>query len=120
MEGVFMGFAPVFEKERRKEPRFSGESDDPETDSIDWVRVAACGSLIVGGVMLLSGQRRAGLVVAASGTALALLDQEETLKRWWQALPEYVERAQQMIDQVQEVVDDVTEKGESLRRALGR
>ncbi len=115
-----MGFAPSLDRERRQEPRYSGETYYPEPDSIDWVRVAACGSLIVGGVLLLSGQRRAGLVVAASGTALALLDQEEMLRKWWQALPEYIDKAQWMIEQVQEVVDEVSEKGESLRRVLAR
>jgi hypothetical protein len=113
-----MGFAPVLETERRKEPRYSDGLYHPKTDSIDWVRIAACGSLIAGGIMLLSGQRRAGLVVAASGTALALLDHEETLRAWWQVLPGYVDKAQMMIEQVQEVVDNVTEKGESLRRVL--
>jgi hypothetical protein len=48
------------------------------------------------------------------------MDHEETLKRWWEALPGYVERAHSMFEQVREVVEDVTEKGESLRRVLSR
>ena len=91
-----------------------------QNDSFDWVKVAACGSLITGGLLLLSGQKRAGLVMAASGTALALLDHEDTLRRWWEAMPEYVDRAQYMLEQVQDVVDDIAEKGESLRRVLTR
>src|ERR1700758_5533539 len=92
----------------------------PESESFDWVKFAACGSLITGGLLLLSGQKRAGLVMAASGTALALLDHEETLRTWWGAMPEYVDRAQYMLEQVQDVVEDITEKGESLRRVLSR
>ena len=92
----------------------------PKTDSFDWVKFAACGSLITGGLLLLSGQKRAGLVMAASGTALALLDHEETLRNWWDAMPEYVDRAQYMLEQVQDVVEDITEKGESIRRVLSR
>jgi hypothetical protein len=92
----------------------------PKRESVDWVKVAACGSLVAGGLMLLNGQKRAGLVLAASGTALAMLEHEETLRRWWESLPAYVDRAQCMFEQVREVVDDVTEKGESLRRVLSR
>jgi len=92
----------------------------PPAASVDWVKVAACGSLITGGLLLLSGQKRAGLVMAASGTALAMLDHEETLRRWWNALPAYVDRAQYMVEQVREVVDDITEKGEAMRRMLAR
>lgn len=92
----------------------------PRTANVDWVKIAACGSLISGGLLLLSGQKRAGLVMAASGTALAMLDHEETIRRWWEALPGYVDRAQYMVEQVREVVDEITEKGEQMRRVLAR
>lgn len=115
-----MGFAPAIENERRREPRYSYNPGTPQAEPVDWLRIAACGSLIVGGCLLLAGKKRAGVVIATSGTALALLDHEDTLRRLWEALPEYVDRAQSMIEQVQEVMDDINEKGESLRRALAR
>jgi len=93
---------------------------EPRNESNDWVKVAACGSLVAGGLLLLTGQKRAGLVLAASGTALALMEHEETLKRWWEALPGYVDRAQSMFEQVRDVMEDVAEKGESIRRVLSR
>lgn len=92
----------------------------PRTASVDWVKIATCGSLVSGALLLLSGQKRAGLVMAASGTVLAMLDHEETIRLWWDALPGYVERAQFMVEQVREVVDDITEKGEAMRRVLSR
>ena len=92
----------------------------PKTEQFDWVKLAACGSLLTGGLLLLSGQKRGGLVMAAARTALALMDHEDTLRKWWDAMPEYVDRAQTMLEQVQGVVEDVTEKGESLRRMLRR
>ena len=92
----------------------------PRTSNVNWVEIAACGSLIAGGLLLISGQKRAGLVMAASGTALAMLEHEDTLRSWWEALPGYVDRAQQVFEQVQDVVDDLAEKGESLRRVLSR
>jgi hypothetical protein len=92
----------------------------PRTADVDWVNVAACASLIAGGLLLLSGRKRAGLVMTASGAALAILEHEEALRDWWDALPGYVERAQYMFEQVQDVVEKIAEKGESLRRVLGR
>ena len=73
-----------------------------------------------GRVLLLSGQKRAGLVMAASGTALALMDHEETLRDWWDAMPGHVNRAQSMLEQVGDAVENITAKSESLRRILSR
>jgi hypothetical protein len=92
---------------------------NPQTES-DWVKFAACGSLICGGILLLTGRKRAGLIAAASGTALAMVEHEESLREWWKALPGYVGRAHSLLDQVQEAVDKVAEKGQQLRRTLGR
>jgi hypothetical protein len=102
------------------ESRSSRITEMANNEQYDWAKVAACGSLMAGGLLLLTGHKRAGLVMAASGTALALLEHEETLKRWWEALPGYVERAQTMFEQVRDVVEGVAEKGETLRRVLSR
>jgi prophage DNA circulation protein len=71
-------------------------------------------------MLLLCGERRAGMVAAASGTALALLDQQETLHTWWNALPGYIDQVQGVLSQVQDAVNEVTVKREALRRALAR
>jgi hypothetical protein len=107
----------IFPGRKHRSPRVTGMQ---ETEPFDWIKVAACGSLITGALLLLSGQKRAGAVMAASGTALALLDHETTLRNWWEAMPGYVDRAQSMLGQVQDVVEGIAEKGESLRRVLRR
>ena len=101
----------------RKSPRVT---QFPATAQVDWMRIAACGSLLTGALLLLSGQKRAGLVMAASGTALALMDHEETLRDWWDAMPGHVNRAQSMLEQVGDAVENITAKSESLRRILSR
>ena len=111
-----MGIATFPERENRT----ARVTQMPRSTNVNWVEVAACGSLIAGGLLLLSGRKRAGLVMAASGTVLAMLEHEESLRDWWDALPGYIDRAQYMFEQVQDVVDNVTEKGESLRRVLSR
>ena len=95
----------------------------PETvdsESMNWIGFAAGGSLVAAGLLLLVGERRAGMVAAASGTALALLDQQETLCTWWNALPGYIEQTEKLLTQVQDTVTDISVKREALRRVLAR
>ena len=60
------------------------------------------------------------MVAAASGTALALLDQQQTLHSWWNALPGYIDQVQDVLAKVQETVNEVAAKREDLRRVLAR
>jgi hypothetical protein len=103
-----------------KKARNTSEIVDPKDKGADWVRYAAGASLIAGGCLLLTGRRRAGMVMAASGTAMAALDQQDTLRRWWAALPSYVENAQSMVEKTQDVLQGLTEKAETVRRTLTR
>jgi len=91
-----------------------------ESEGTNWARFAAGGSLLAGGLLLLTGNRRAGLVTAAAGTALAVLDQQETVKAWWNALPGYIEQAQHALGQVEETVAEVGAQRERLHRILTR
>jgi hypothetical protein len=111
-----MGIAPV-PREKKDAPVNLAV---PQADSVDWVRIAAGGALIAGGLLLLSGQRRAAMAAAATGTALAMLDQQESLRRWWDRLPVYVDQVQDMIGQVQSTVDDLAAKRDALRQALNK
>ena len=104
----------------RSENQSTRITEMPRKESFDWVKAAASGSLIVGGLLLLTGQKRAGLVLAASGTALAMLEHEQNLRNLWNALPGYVDRAQSMFDQVRDVAEEIAEKGHTLRQAIAR
>ncbi len=107
-------------------PLSKPEDDSPtqpgtqESDSMNWIGFAAGGTLVAGGLLMLIGERRAGLVAAASGTALAMLDQPETLQTWWEALPSYIDQAQRVISRVQDTVTEVAAKREDLRRILAK
>jgi len=89
-------------------------------DVADWTRIAAAGAIVTGGLMLLAGWRRAGMVTAAAGTELTLLDQEETIRAWWSVVPGYIEDIQRVLSQVESTVDDIEAKRESLRQILSR
>jgi hypothetical protein len=78
-----------------------------QAPSNDWLRYAAGGSLIASGILLLSGKHRAGLLAAATGTALVMLDQQDTVEAWWFALPGLIDNAGRMLNQVEGVLDSV-------------
>jgi hypothetical protein len=86
--------------------------------AVNWVPIAAATALAAGGALILSGKRRAGMVTAASGTALAMLDQQETVRAWWNALPGYLAEAQAWLNRVQVALDDVSSQRERLRKIL--
>jgi len=87
---------------------------------LNWAGYAAGVSLVAGGLLLLRGKRRAGMVAAASGTALALLDQQQTLHSWWNALPGYIDQVQDVLAKVQDTVNEVAAKRQELSRVLAR
>jgi hypothetical protein len=91
-----------------------------ESEATSWIGFAASGTLVASGLLLLAGERKAGMVAAASGTALALLDQQETLHSWWNALPGYIDQVQNVLGKVQDTVNEVAVKREDLRRILAR
>jgi hypothetical protein len=89
-------------------------------ESVNWAGVFAGGSLIAGGLLLLAGYRRAGAAAAVTGTALTLLDHQETLRRWWALLPGYIDDVQQVLDQVEGTVEEAAAQGTRLRSVLNR
>jgi hypothetical protein len=91
-----------------------------DAEAMNWLGFAAGGTLVAGGLLMLIGERRAGLVAAASGTALAMLDQPETLRTWWEALPGYIDQVQHIIGRVQDTVNEVAAKREELRVILAK
>jgi len=103
---------------RTNEPEVEPAAEQEK--ELNWAGYAAGVSLVAGGLLLLSGRRRAGMVAASAGTALALLDQQETLRSWWHRLPSYIDEVQRTLSQVQNAVNDVAAKRETLHRILSR
>ncbi len=91
-----------------------------KANSRHWVGMVAAGTLAASGALLIAGKRRAGLVTAVSGVALAMLDQPEVVSKWWNALPAYLDEMQGMLGRAQCAVEDLSVQGEKLRRVLGK
>jgi hypothetical protein len=93
----------------------SRKPEAARTDSHCWLRYAAGGALVASGVLLLNGKHRAGLLAAATGTALVMLDQQDTVNAWWLALPALIDDAARMLTQVEGVIDSMDAQREKLR-----
>jgi len=88
--------------------------------SCNLVSVIAAASLAAGGALLASGKKRAGLAVAAAGTALAMVDQQEEVRRLWNALPGYMAELQEFMGRVQNALDDLSSQRERLHKIFKR
>jgi hypothetical protein len=115
-EGEKMVVVPLSKPENDVEMTPGAEKSEP----MNWIGFAAGGTLVAAGLLLLVGERRAGMVAAASGTALVMLEEKETLRSWWNAMPGYIDQVQRVLNQVQATVEDVDAKRESLRQILTR
>jgi hypothetical protein len=95
---------------------------DPNTknEAVNWARIAAAATLITGGALLLTGRRKAGLLAATTGTALALLDQQDTLSHWWALLPGYIGDIQKLLSEAEGAVEEFAAQRDKLASALGR
>jgi len=111
-----MVVVPLSKPENESTSTQEAEKSEP----MNWIGFAAGGTLVAAGLLMLVGERRAGMVAAASGTALALIEEKELLQTWWNALPGYIDQVQRVLNQVQATVDEVDAKRESLRRVLAR
>jgi len=83
-----------------------------------WTRGVAAGSLCVGAVLLLSGRRRSGLVFAAAGAAVALLENPQAVRDTWNAVPRLVRSGQDFLVRVEDFADELNRQGLRLRKVL--
>jgi hypothetical protein len=109
-------FPTEFNHDYTPEPR----SSKVKPGSVSWVCIAAACSLGAGAALLLGGRRREALLAAATGTALALLDQQDLLKSWWAVLPGYIDDVQRLLDQTQGAVEEFSAQRQKLGRVLAR
>ncbi len=92
----------------------------PKRNDLDWVGIAVGSTFLGGALLLLSGKKKAGLAVAAGAMALTLLDQQETIREWWNTLPKYLDDAQRLLDQAQATIEDLAAKRDKLRSMFNR
>jgi predicted RNA-binding Zn ribbon-like protein len=83
-------------------------------------RIMAVVALAASAGLLLTGKRKAGVAVAAIGTAFALLEDPDTVSRWWCDLPAFIGNTQQALDKAEQVVHDFADRGTQLRNLISK
>src|SRR5271163_2137252 len=81
----------------------------------NWVRTVAAGSLVTGAILLATGKRKAGLLVAAAGTIFALVEDPEGVKKVWNNIPDYLDSGHTLLGRFEKFVGELTVQGEKLR-----
>ena len=99
-------------------PANSSHGTAGTSDGNYWLRIAAGGSLVAGGLLLLGGKYRAGLLASIAGAALAMVDQQETVRVWWNELPGLIDDADRMLGQVQGVMENLDAQREKLKTLI--
>ena len=107
-------------KEARTPKVLSGNAGSQQDKPLDWTHLLVAGSLVAGGVMILGGRRRAGVAIAAAGTALALLEDQEIVVSWWRKLPNFMARAQDFLDRVEHYAEQASAQGHRIQDILRR
>jgi hypothetical protein len=91
---------------------------ESQIESPDVVKVAAGGALVAGGILLLTGQRRAGIALSVAGAALTLLSEQEVVRSWWEQLPDYVEHLEHIVGRMKNSVEEITVTRDNLRQVI--
>lgn len=91
-----------------------------EDEHLTWNRGIAAGSLLAGAVLLVTGYRRAGLAVAAAGAAVALLENPDAVRNFWNAIPDAVHAGQDFLSRAESLIDDVNRQTARVRRLVSR
>jgi len=86
----------------------------------DWVGITAGGTFLAGGLLLLSGKKKAGMAVTAGAMALTAFDQQETIKEWWHTLPKYLDDVERLLGRAQNAIEDLSAKRDKLRSMFNR
>lgn len=89
-----------------------------DINDVPWTRALAAGSLVASAALMLTGRRKSGIAVAVAGAAVALMEEPELVKKWWDSIPDYTRTAQDLLQRVEGYVGDITEQGERLRRIV--
>ncbi|WP_263357165.1 hypothetical protein [Acidicapsa ligni] len=85
-----------------------------------WTNYVAAGTIVAGGALMITGHKKAGLAIAAAGTALALLEEPAVIEGWWNRLPGYLAQAQFFLDEAERYIQEASIQGQRLKSILHR
>ncbi len=83
-----------------------------------WTRGVAAGSLLVGAILLVTGRRKSALAVAAAGAAVALLENPEAVREFWDEVPRLLRSSQDFLVRIEDFMEELNKQGVRLRKAV--
>ena len=89
-------------------------------NSVPWTRSLAAGTLLASAVLLVLGKRKSAIAVAAAGGAVALIEDPESVRRFWNDIPNYVQAGQKMLGRLEGLIEQVAEQGSQFKDVLRR
>jgi hypothetical protein len=89
-----------------------------QVEAMPWMRGVAAGSLLVGAILLVTGRRKSALAVAAAGAAVALLENPEAVRDFWEQVPRLLRSSQDFLVRIEDFMDELNKQGIRLRKAV--
>ena len=71
-------------------------------------------------MLLVLGKRKSAIAVAAAGGAVALIEDPESVRRFWNDIPNYVQAGQRMLGRLEGLIEQVAEQGSQFKDVLKR
>jgi hypothetical protein len=87
---------------------------------VPWTRPLAAGTLLTSAILLVLGKRKAALAVAAAGGAVALIEDPDGVRKFWNDIPGYVRSGQKMLARFEGLIEQVAEQGAQFKDVLKR
>lgn len=89
-----------------------------QVEEMHWTRGVAAGSLLVGAILLITGRRKSALALAAAGAAVALLENPEAVRDFWEQMPRLLRSSQDFLVRIEDFMDELNKQGVRLRKAV--
>ncbi|MFZ0632094.1 MAG: hypothetical protein WCB76_02100 [Acidobacteriaceae bacterium] len=89
-----------------------------QMEEMPWTRGVAAGSLLVGAILLFTGRRKSGLAAVAAGAAVALLENPEAVRDFWDQVPRLLRSSQDFLVRVEDFMEELNKQGIRLRKAV--
>ena len=89
-----------------------------QMDDMHWTRGVAAGSLLVSAVLLITGRRKSGLALAAAGAAVALLENPEAVRDFWEQIPRLLRSSQDFLVRIEDFMEELNKQGVRLRKTV--
>jgi hypothetical protein len=87
-------------------------------NEVPWTRTLAAGTLLTSAILLVLGKRKAALAVAAAGGAVALVEDPEGVRKFWNDIPGYVQSGQRALGRLEGLIEQFGEQGGQLKDLL--